>query len=101
MYSLGILDHIQSRVKAHTKKLISLLPAGLARIQIANIDASNRVDSIYALSVLLSGVAPLNLLEQEIAIPHANHKKTLLYFQKLPRNTPDVFDMFFAGFLGV
>ena len=97
----GNLHHIHSRVKAHTKKLFSLLPAGLARNQNANIAAAIKVESIYALPVLLSGVAPLNLSDQDIAILHAHHRKTLLNLQKLPRNTPDVFVMFFAGSLGV
>ena len=89
----------KSKIKANSAQLELELGLSLAKIKIkfvqlarnqnANIATSIRVESIYALSVLLSGVAPLNLLDQEIAILHA-------HLQKLPRNTPDVFVMFFA-----
>lgn len=43
-----------------------VLPAGLARNHSANPAASLRFESLYALLVLLSGVAPLNLKNSEI-----------------------------------
>ena len=96
----GNIHHIQSRVVGHTKALFSVLPAGLARNHNATPAASLKVESLYALPVLLSGVAPLILLKSEIEILHAHHKKTLLNLQKLPKNTPESFVMFFSGSLG-
>ena len=97
---LGNIYHIQNRVTAHNRALFSVLPAGLARNHTANPAASLKVESLHALPVLLSGVAPLILLKAEIAILHSHHKKTLLNLQKLPKNTPESFVMFLAGSLG-
>ena len=80
--------------KTHTEKLFSLLPAGIARNQNANIATALKVESLYAFPVLLSGVAPQILFGQDIAILHAHHKKTLLNLQKLLKNIPDIFVIF-------
>ena len=60
----GNLPHIQNCNNAHMRALFSVLPAGLARIQKANLAVS--LQSVYALPVLLSGNASLNLLESDI-----------------------------------
>ena len=96
----GNLPHLQGRVTAHIKALYSVLPAGLARKHSANVAAALRVESLYALPVLLSGVAPLTLSKAEISVLHSHHKKSLLNLQKLPRNTPESVVMFLAGSLG-
>ena len=77
-----------------------MLPAGLARNQNANPAASLKVESLYALPVLLSGVAPLIISKSETDIIHYHHKKTLLNLMKLPKNIPESFVMFMAGSLG-
>ena len=69
----GNLPHIQNRITAHMRALFSVLPAGLARIQKANPAVS--LQSVYALPVLLSGIASLNLLESEIYALKLHHKK--------------------------
>ena len=96
----GNLPHILGRITAHTKALYSVLPAVLARNHSANPAAALRVESLYALPVLLSGVAALTLTMAEINILHSHHKKTLLNLQKLPRKTPECFVMFLAGSIG-
>ena len=96
----GNLLHIQGRVTSHTRALYSVLPAGLARNHHANPAASLRVESLYALPVLLSGVAPLILSNQEIDILLSHHRKCLQNLQKLLRNTPECVIMFLAGSLG-
>ena len=96
----GNIHHIQNRITSHTKALYSVLPAGLARNQNANPAASLKVESLYALPVLLSGVAPLIISKSETDIIHYHHKKTLLNLMKLPKNIPESFVMFMAGSLG-
>ena len=98
--SYGNLPHVQGRVAAHNKALFSVLPAGLARNHNANPAASLRVESLYALPVLLFGIAPLILLASEIKIIHFHHKKTLRNLQKLPFGTPEPVIMFLGGNLG-
>ena len=93
----GNLPHIQNRVKSHIKALFSVLPAGLSRNQNTNPAASLRIQSTFANPVLLSGVAPLILNDDELGILHSHHKNTLQNLQKLYRNTPECFTFFMAG----
>ena len=93
----GNLPHIQNRISSHSKALFSVLPAGLARNQNANPAASLRVEALYALSVLLSGVAALVLSDGESNTLLLHHKNTLQNLQKLHKNTPEPFIMFMAG----
>ena len=79
----GNLPHIQNRISSHSKALFSVLPAGLARNQYANPAASLRVEALYALSFLLSGVATLVLSNDETKALHLHHKNTLQNLQKL------------------
>ena len=93
----GNLPHIQNRVKSHMKALFSVLPAGLSRNQNTNPAASLRIQSTYANPVLLSGVAPLILRDDELSILHSHHKNILQNLLKLYHNTPECFTFFMAG----
>ena len=93
----GNLPHIQNRVKSHIKALFSVLPAGLSRNQNTNPATSLRIQATYANPVLLSGVAPLILHDDELNILFSHHKNTLQNLQKLYRNTPECFTLFMAG----
>ena len=97
----GNLPHLQHRISSHSKALYSVLPAGLARNQSANPAASLRVESLYALPVLLSGVAPLLLNSQELKVIHSHHRICLQNIQKLRKNTPQPFIFFMAGSPGL
>ena len=55
------------------------------------------MEALYALSVLLSGVATLVLSKDETKTLHLHHKNTLQNLQKLHKNTPESFIMFMAG----
>ena len=95
--SSGNLPHIQNRISSHNKALYSVLPAGLARNHNANPAASLRVEALYALPVLLSGVAPLILSKDDVKVIHSHHKNVLQNIQKLPKNTPESVILFLAG----
>ena len=66
--SSGNLPHILDRVSAHRKALFAVLPAGLARRHNTNQAASLKVQSTFALPVLLSGVASLTLNSAEFDV---------------------------------
>ena len=93
----GNLPHIQNRVSSHIKALFSVLPAGLSRNQNANPAVSLRIQSVFANPVLLSGIAPLILSDDEIGILHSHHKNILQNLLKLYHNTPECFTLFMAG----
>ena len=97
----GNLPHIQGRVTAHIKALYALLPCNITRNRNTNPAASLRIHQIYALPVLLSGVAALTLLQSEINVLHSHHSKSLLNLQKLHKNTPESFILFMAGSTGL
>ena len=86
---------------AHIKALYALLPCNISRNQNTNPAASLRIHQIYALPVLLSGIGSLTLLKSEIDILHSHHKNSLLYLQKLHKNTPESFILFMAGSTGL
>ena len=96
----GNLPHIQTRITAHIKALHSLLPSGIARNQNTNPAASLRIQQVYALPVLLSGVAALHLTLSELDILHSHQKNCLQNLQKLHQNTPECFILFMAGSAG-
>ena len=84
----GNLPHILQRITKHQKALASVLFAGLGRNHRGNPAASLRVESIYALPVLLSGVAALILLKSELDTLAQHYKTTIQNLQKLHPKTP-------------
>ena len=64
----GHIPHILKRIKSHKQALGAVLSSGLARQHRANPAASLRTEKLYGLPVLMSGNAPLTLLESEIDI---------------------------------
>ena len=97
--SAGNMPNIMERVSAHNKKLFSLLPAGLSLHHHANPAACLRVEQLYALPVLLSGLAALVLTKQESDIISACYKNTLQRLMKLHDRTPDCVVFLLAGSL--
>ena len=95
--SSGNLPHILDRVSAHRKALFAVLQAGLARRHNANQAASLKVQSTFALPVLLSGVASLTLNSAEFDVLDKHFKQTLRTLLKLPDRTPDPVIYFLAG----
>ena len=95
----GSLCNILVRLQEHNRKLFSLLPAGLALGHHANPAACIRAEQLYALPVLLSGVAALVLKKSEVSMLSACYKNTLQRLMKLHEKTPDCAVYFLAGSL--
>jgi hypothetical protein len=93
------MPNIMERVSAHNKKLFSVLPAGLSLHHHANPAACLRVEQLYALPVLLSGLSALVLTKYETGIISACYKNTLQRLMKLHDRTPDCAVYFLAGSL--
>ena len=97
--SAGNMPNIMERVSAHNKKLFSVLPAGLSLHHHASPAACLRVEQLYALPVLLSGLSALVLTKSETDIISACYKNTLQRLMKLHNRTPDCAVYFLAGSL--
>ena len=95
----GNLPNIMSRMSAHTRAIMSVLPTGMAFSHHGNPAASLRLEKVYGTPVLLSGLAALVLTDPEIASVHHHHKLTLQRVQRLFQATPECVVMFLAGFL--
>ena len=97
--SPGNMPNIVERLSSYRNKLFSVLPAGLALHHHASPAACLRVEKMYALPVLLSGLSALVLSQQEIGIITTFHKNTLSRLMKLYDKTPDSAVYFLAGSL--
>ena len=97
--SAGNMPNIMERMSAHNKKLFSILPAGLSLHHHANPAACLRVEQLYALPVLLSGLSALLLTRHETDTISACYKNTLQRLMKLHDRTPDCVVFFLAGSL--
>ena len=95
----GCMPAVLSRMTAHTRAIYSVLPAGLGRGHSGNCAAALRVEKLYGLPVLLSGLAALVLskVEQE-SIDH-HHKIQVERLQRLYPGTPEPVVYFLAGTL--
>ena len=95
----GNMPAILDRLAAHRKQLFSLLPTGMASHHHCNPAASLKVERVYCLPVLLSGLGTLILSKAEVNIITKYRKNILLRLMKIPPNTPDVAVYFLAGSL--
>ena len=97
--SSGNIPNISERLAAHRRSLFRVLPAGLALHHVANPAACLRVEKIYALPVLLSGLSALVLTKNEMDIISAHYKNTLSRIMNLRDRTPECVVFFLAGSL--
>ena len=95
----GNLPHLVNRFAAHKKSLAAVLSCGVARGHRANPMAGIKVESLYANSVLMSGLASLVLFSSEMSLVEQHYKDTLQNIQKLHQNTPRSVVFFLAGCL--
>ena len=95
----GNLPHILQRITNHKKALGAVLSTGMARHHRGNPAASQKVEKLYGMPVLLSGVAPLTLLQSEIQTLGHHYKETLQGLLKLHFATPEPVVLFLAGSL--
>ena len=73
----GNMPNIISRLSAHTKAIMAVLPSGMALSHRGNPTASLRLEKLYGTPVLLSGLASLVLCDEEFASVHHHHKLNL------------------------
>ena len=93
----GNMPHILGRISAHRKALRSILSAGIAQNTRVNPVVALRLESVYGLSVLLSGVGCLALSGVEIATIDKHVKDTHQNIQKLHQKTPRSVVHFLGG----
>ena len=95
----GNVANLLSRESAHTKAVHAVLPAGLARDHLGNPAAALRVEKLYGVPVLLSGLSALVLSKTEEDSLDQHFKVSLESFQRLYRATPAPVVHFLAGSL--
>ena len=93
----GNLPNILKQIIAHKKKLGAVLHTGVAQGHHGNPAASLRVNQIYGLPVLLSGLGALLLNRSEKDIINQHHKNTLQNLMRLHAGTPPFVLAFLAG----
>ena len=90
---------ILSRLSAHRRAVFSVLPAGLAQGHRANPAAAVRVERLYGIPVLLSGLASLVLSTQDVGLVNGHLKVHMQRILKLHKGSPDSVVWFLAGCL--
>ena len=96
----GNLPNILERLSAHKRAVFSVLSAGLGRGQSGNPAASLRVERLYGIPVMLSGLATMVLSKTELAMIDTHFKIHIERLLKLHRATPECVFWFQAGVLG-
>ena len=90
---------ILARISAHRGALAGVLHTGMAKGNRGNPTSSLRINQLYGIPVLMSGLAPLVLSEKEIGLIDQHHKETLRCLLRLHQNTPRSVVYFLAGCL--
>ena len=95
----GCSANLLARESAHTKAVHAVLPAGLARNHYGNPAAALRVEKLYGVPVLLSGLGALVMSKTEEDSLDQHFKISLEGFQRLYKATPSPVVHFLAGSL--
>ena len=95
----GNMPSLLARMSSHNRALLAVLPAGIARHHNGNAAAALRVEKLYGLPVLLSGLAALVFSQAEQETLDHHHKVKLERLQKLYPCTPAPVVFFLAGTL--
>ena len=90
---------IMNRISAYRKQIFSLLPTGLAYHHRSSPASSLKIEKLYCLPVLLSGVATLVLNKTEVNIIDSYRKNILARLMRLPDSCPTPAVYFLAGSL--
>ena len=90
---------ILARMSAHRKALAAVLHQGSARSHRGNPSSSLKLEKIYALPVLLSGLAALDLSAKDLDTIDHYYKECLRNLLKLYEKTPRSVIYFLAGTL--
>ena len=86
-------------MSSYKKQLYSLLPAGLAANHRCSPAANLKIEVIYCLPVLLSGLSTLVLNKAELNLIDKLRKNTLARLMKLPPSVPDTGSLPTTAFL--
>ena len=95
----GNLPNILARLSAHRRAVFSVLATGLARGHSGNPAASMRVEKLYGVPVMLSGLATMVLSQTEVAMVDGHFKIHIERLLKLHKATPESVVWFLAGSL--
>ena len=90
---------IYDRITAHRKALASVLFTGMARGHRANPILGIRIEKIYAIPVLLSGIAALVLTKSEVDMIDHHYQESIRQILRLHKGTPRCVVFFLAGCL--
>ena len=88
-----------ARFAAHRGALSSVLHTGLARNHRGNPSSGLKIEKLYALPVLLSGISSLVLSKKDLEMIEAHYRETLRKLLRLPSKTPRSVIYFLAGSL--
>ena len=97
--SHGNIPNILRRLTAHRKAVAANLFAGTARSHRGNLAACLRVERIYAMPVLFSGLGSLVLTKPEVRIVDQHYMNIIRNILKTLPGTPQAFIFFLAGSL--
>ena len=97
--TLGKGPAILTRLTAHRNALAGVIHTGMARGHRGNPASSIHIDKLYAIPVLMSGLATLVLTEAEIKMIDQHQKETLRCLLRLQQNTPRSVIYFMSGCL--
>ena len=95
----GNLPHLLERIISHKKKLGAVMFTGIARSHRGNPAAAIKIEKLYGMPVLFSGVGSLVLNGFKINIINQHYKNTLTSLLKLHPGTPHPFIYFMSGSL--
>ena len=90
----GNTPNLMNRLSAHKRSLAANLFTGTARSHRGNIAASIKLEKLYSLPVLLSGVPSLVLSKAEVALLDQHYLTTLRNLIKCHPGTPHSFVLF-------
>ena len=97
--TLGNSPSILARISAHRNALSAVLHTGIAKGHRANPVSSVKINQLYGIPVLLSGLSTLVLTRNEVDIVDRHHCETLRRLLRLLKNTPRCVTYFLAGSL--
>ena len=95
----GNCPTILDRFSAHKRALWSVMHTGLARGHRANPAVTIKIERMYAVPVLLSGLAALVLSKKEVDMIDHHFMETIRQLLRLHKNTPRCAVFFLAGTL--
>ena len=95
----GNLPTILTRISSHKKAIGSVLHTGIARNHRSNPNASLRIEQLYGVPVLLSGLGSLIISIKEEKIIDQHHKEIISGLQRFHPKTPRAVIYFLSGSL--